>query len=233
MYRKATAQYTVADSKTAGSSEIDFATRAALGGSSGLNYTLTHETGLLTVYPASSACEVLRVNSPAGAVLSGSRITKTVSYGTPPMLIDVTVSDFAAWPLYSDSACTQEIPDRTMPLTLGENTAYLKVVAEDGEASRTYAVAIAVEKPKNELTDVSGMIPGGNVEIGGWIEATAVGDGMDNGSPHNGATRWLPWKWEVNPKGIFPEGGPYVARFNTAEMAPGPHTLTITFKEQL
>ncbi|MDD3269675.1 MAG: S-layer homology domain-containing protein, partial [Syntrophomonadaceae bacterium] len=91
---------------------------------------------------SSPLCSVLGVVLPANAVLNGLNINAAVSNGTTTQQIDVTVSDNAAWKLYNDSPCTNEITDKTMNLAVGGNTAYLKVTAQDGATYKIYTVTI-------------------------------------------------------------------------------------------
>ena len=56
--------------------------------------------------------------------------------------IGVAVSAGASWALYSDADCRNPLAGNVMPLEVGENTAYLRVIAEDTTTSKVYTVTI-------------------------------------------------------------------------------------------
>ncbi len=89
---------------------------------------------------------ITSVTAPAGAVLDNTAYTVTaaVTNDVTSQQINVTVSDNADWALYSDTACTQEISNKTMSLDEGANTAYIKVTAEDN-STQIYTVTITRE----------------------------------------------------------------------------------------
>ena len=72
---------------------------------------------------------VTAVNSPAGAIISGTNISADVANSTTSSTISLSVSPGASWKLYSDNDCTQEIANKTMILAVNTNTAYVKVSA--------------------------------------------------------------------------------------------------------
>ncbi len=89
----------------------------------------------------SSACEITSVSSPAEANLVDNDITAIVASTMSELTVDVAVSAGAAWKLYRDSECLVEIADKTMNLNYGNNTAYIKVTAEDG-TTKTYTLLV-------------------------------------------------------------------------------------------
>ena len=91
---------------------------------------------------ASSACDVASIESPAGATISGQTITANVANEVTSQVVSITTSPAASWKLYSDAACTNEIPNKTMQLSVGENTAYIQVTAEDGVTTKIYTIVI-------------------------------------------------------------------------------------------
>ena len=88
----------------------------------------------------SSACEITSVSCPAQANMSDNDITATVS-AMSELTVDVAVSAGASWKLYSNSACSNEIVNKTINLNDGNNTAYIKVTAEDG-TTKTYTLLV-------------------------------------------------------------------------------------------
>lgn len=108
---------------------------------------------IVTTSSKSGSSDIITVISPDGVQISGTNISANVSNGTSSLAINLNVSEKAAWKLYSDSACTTEIPDKTMNLSVGANTAYIKVIAEDG-TEKVYTIT---------LTRASASITGGGV----------------------------------------------------------------------
>ena len=93
----------------------------------------------------STACEVTEWNTPSSPTVSGTDISKTVDNGITQLTIDVNVSNGATWKLYSDSGCSSEIADKRLTLSVGDNTAYLKVTAEDESTNKVYTLTITRE----------------------------------------------------------------------------------------
>lgn len=93
---------------------------------------ITTKTYTINMRRLSNACDVLAVLSPTGGSINGTTITANIPHDPDSALINVTVSPSASWKLYSDPGCTTEIVSNTMDdLDVGENTAYIKVTAED------------------------------------------------------------------------------------------------------
>ena len=88
----------------------------------------------------SSACEITSVSCPAQANMIDNDITATVSTMSE-LTVDVAVSAGASWKLYRNSACSNEIVNKTINLSDGNNTAYIKVIAEDG-TTKTYTLFV-------------------------------------------------------------------------------------------
>ncbi|OCN02807.1 hypothetical protein A7X67_02825 [Clostridium sp. W14A] len=86
--------------------------------------------------------DLISVLSPSGAAISGFNITASVGSGTASIPVDVTVSKGAVWGLYSDPACTQAIANNTMTLGTGANTAYLKILSQDGVGLSIYTLTV-------------------------------------------------------------------------------------------
>lgn len=139
------------------------------------NYVLQYQNGTLTVVPLSTACELVSVSSPADSSIEDTSITATVANNVSSQIIDVTVSADATWALYSDMACTSEITGKTMSLSVGTNTAYIKILAEDGITTQTYTVTITRSAPAG-----GGGFGGGS--NGGPIEGGDSGDSSSRGN---------------------------------------------------
>ncbi|HML36224.1 MAG TPA: Ig-like domain-containing protein [Bacillota bacterium] len=89
----------------------------------------------------SSEKDVTDVTAPAGGGVSGTDITATVANSVSRQVVSLSVSPNAGWKLYRDAGCTMEIADKTMTLSVGANTAYVRVTAQDGSTKR-YAITI-------------------------------------------------------------------------------------------
>ncbi|MCL2500043.1 MAG: S-layer homology domain-containing protein [Defluviitaleaceae bacterium] len=112
----------------------------------------------------SNACDVIGVTAPSGASIDqiNGTITANAENGILNQVVTVTVSPDATWKLYSDAACTVEITDNTMTLSVGENTVYLKVTAQDGTATKIYTVTITRTSDNNNGGDNGGDNGGTN-----------------------------------------------------------------------
>ncbi|MCT4634371.1 MAG: leucine-rich repeat protein [Firmicutes bacterium] len=69
-------------------------------------------------------------------------VSKVVMGSVNTLTVDVNVSKYAQWELYSDEACTLKIADKIMSLEVGENKAYIKVVASDNVAEKKYSLIV-------------------------------------------------------------------------------------------
>ncbi len=103
----------------------------------------------------SSEKEVTSVTNPIGAVISGTNITATVANSVSSQVINLSVSAKASWKLYLDASCTSEIADKTMGLSVGTNTVYVQVTAENGSI-KVYTLTIT--RQDNSGTSGGGII---------------------------------------------------------------------------
>jgi hypothetical protein len=96
----------------------------------------------------SNKCNVMLVQLPENAEINGTDITANVGNEIKEQLIKVSTSISANWALYSDKECKNEITSKTMTsLVPGENTAYIKVTAENGTDTQIYKLVIIRAQP--------------------------------------------------------------------------------------
>ena len=113
------------------------------------------------------------VTEPAAAAISGTNITASVENIVTSQAINISVSPGASWRFYRDVACTDEIADKTMALSLGANIAFIQVTAEDGQ-TKLYAFAIARMNEQPDLSPSTKVIIGTSITFnGGTIQLTA------------------------------------------------------------
>ena len=125
------------------------ATATAVWGKNGSEYGISYTNGTnsgfiplnVTVY--SAECDVLSVQTPTGATITGQTITASVANSVTSQIVAVTTSPDASWKLFSDAACTSEIIGKVMTLAVGNNTAYIEVNAEDGSTKKVYTIVIS------------------------------------------------------------------------------------------
>lgn len=98
---------------------------------------------------------LISVLSPAGATTSGINIIASVENGTVSLPVNVTASAGAAWTLYSDPECTQVIANSTMLLQVGTNTAYLKIMSQDGSRMSVYSLTVIRAAANNNSRESS------------------------------------------------------------------------------
>ncbi len=96
---------------------------------------------ITTTHLQSEDADIASVVSPTGARISGTDILANVSNGIASLTVNAVVNEKASWKLYSDAACTSEIPNAAMSLVVGRNIAYLMVTAENG-ATKVYTITI-------------------------------------------------------------------------------------------
>ena len=102
---------------------------------------VTAEDGSVKIYTMSivrnksTAAKIIKLNFSKKAVIKGTNITLTVAKNIKQISVDVNVSSKATWKLYLDKACKKELTDKKMQLNVGINTAYLKVIAENGTSN--------------------------------------------------------------------------------------------------
>ena len=115
---------------------------AALNTTSGANYSLQYANGMLTISDKSAECDITDVITPVRAKISGTSISASVSNNTESVVVELKVSAGATWRMYSDLDCTNEITGNVMMLEIGQNMAYINVVAENGSTSKVFAITI-------------------------------------------------------------------------------------------
>jgi hypothetical protein len=104
----------------------------------------------------SSEAEITTVVSPEGCILSDTTITAKVSSDVESVDVKLVVSDGASYQLYKDKLCKTEYTNNVMPLSSGENTAYIKVTAEDGWTTNRYVIKVTrSEKVKSPVINSS------------------------------------------------------------------------------
>lgn len=98
----------------------------------------------LTPVFASTACDLISVTLPESSIVLNENIKAEIAGTVNSQKIDVTVSPNATWEIYSDAACTiPVVPAKTMSgLAVGTNTAYLKILAEDGVISKIFTITL-------------------------------------------------------------------------------------------
>ncbi len=84
---------------------------------------------------------VIGVLSPGEVKISGSNIMITVESDVSNLLLELDLSSGAAWKLYRDLFFTDEVSDKNLDLTFGQNMAFIKVTAENG-STNIYALSI-------------------------------------------------------------------------------------------
>lgn len=98
----------------------------------------------VTIIKDDGNCDIAGVTNPSGAAIIESSvaavIAASVANAVMSQIIDVEVKPGAVWKLYSDKACTTEISNKTMNLSVGTNTAYIKVTS--GMSEKVYAITI-------------------------------------------------------------------------------------------
>lgn len=143
-------------------------------------YTMTGETTWYAGWESlSDECNVVEVVMPANAVIASNSIDATVPLSVSSSIININVSDFATWALFSDAACQNEILTKKIDLSVGDNVAYIKVTAEDGTSSKIYPITITREA--NDPADVIGV-------IGGLAGAVITEDTIDKSVANNVTT---------------------------------------------
>ncbi|MCL1929558.1 hypothetical protein FWF93_00155 [Candidatus Saccharibacteria bacterium] len=111
------------------------------GFSGGIDYLKDSNSGFipLDVTVKSPAADIVEVLSPANATITEQTITASVENSVSSLVLDVIVSPAATWQTCADAACLT--PLGNMLLAVGENTAYIKVIAENGNV-KIYTVVI-------------------------------------------------------------------------------------------
>jgi hypothetical protein len=158
-------------------------------GSTNKVYTLTITRESATL---STVCDVTTWNTPSNPTIGnkvGTDIRKTVDNETTEITIDVAVSQNATWKLYSDNGCSSEIGNKKLTLNEGDNTVYLKVIAQDGSTNKVYTITITRES----------VVKVTSITVTGQGNATAI---TDNGGtlqisaevlPSNAENKGVTW----------------------------------------
>ena len=102
----------------------------------------------------SSACDILKITAPSKVAIKGSNMTATQANKVSNIQVKAIVSDKAVWELYKDKACTQEVANLKLKLKVGSNTAYIKVIAEDGTFKVYKLTMIRSKSSEAEITKV-------------------------------------------------------------------------------
>ena len=100
------------------------------------------------------------------------------------------------------------------------------------DLSTSVKVTVKGYSPKLASADnnyITGIKYNGVYTTQSKISFTAVGAGMDNDSPKNGDTRYVPMKWTVINTNIW-NSAPYTASFGLAQS--GDYTLQVIFRQQ-
>ncbi|MCT4620813.1 MAG: cadherin-like beta sandwich domain-containing protein, partial [Marinisporobacter sp.] len=141
-----------------------------------MNDVTFNVTQVVAAKPLSTDCDVTAITKPSGVTKNGTNITANVAYTTTSSIVDVSVSNDATWKLYSDANCNNEITNKRMNLNVGDNTAYIKVIAENGTTTKTYKIEIKRSvAPDSSAPYIIGTNPTNNtvnVEVYKKIEIT-------------------------------------------------------------
>jgi hypothetical protein len=130
----------------------------------------------------SSDCDVINWINPSSPTIDTQLITKTVSNATTQLMIEVLVSENASWKVYRDIECTNEITDKIMNFSVGVNTAYLKVTAEDNITLKIYTLNITRQAAaSNGNRNTTPSINASIMVNGQRIVAGTTADTMEDG----------------------------------------------------
>ncbi|MFA9464134.1 MAG: DUF5018 domain-containing protein, partial [Velocimicrobium sp.] len=131
----------------------------------------------------SSQSEVTKVMTPSKATIRSKTITATVSNKTNKLILKLTVSKNASWKLYKDKTCKKEVSNHKLKLSVGTNTYYVKVIAEDG-TNKIYKLIIKRRSASRKVIivatkyDFSDAVAGGVLasQLGGEVVRTGITD---------------------------------------------------------
>ncbi len=149
--------------------------------------------GISAIVEASTALsamtDIIVFNSPNGCRWSEDKKTITaanVMNAVTETVVDLIVSEGAVYQLYKDKLCKTAYIDNSMPLKIGENTAYIKVIAEDGWTNTVYTLKVTrqdkVEAPQINSPD-GYMEPGKMVEISTKTQGASIRYTLDGTRP--------------------------------------------------
>ena len=158
--------------------------------------------------PYQTIDDVLSCTVPGNATIAENTrtITAEVAPGTTSLTVDVTTSPGATWRLYSDFACTIEITDKVMNLSVGVNIKYIKVTSADGTIEKIYTLIVRVVTMPPPVLDVA--VGAGNVVLS-W-STNWPGFTLQSTTNLN-----LPSSWVSNPPPPLVSGGTYVVTNGT------------------
>jgi len=124
-------------------------------------YNGTDYASIVAQMNKSYLCTVDVVTTPEDAILGADTITANVPFATSSITVDVTPSENANWALYSDAECTSEIANKVMPLSIGANSTYVKVTAEDGLTTSIYTLTVTrvIDNASTDCDVISSTIP--------------------------------------------------------------------------
>lgn len=111
---------------------------------------------------SSSDCDVTAINMPAGSAdLKEGLLNATVPNATSVMTVNLTTSANSTWKLYSDYNYENEIGNKRLYLNPGSNYAYIKVIAQDNTATKTYLLVVTREAISGACDATSISLPCG------------------------------------------------------------------------
>lgn len=117
----------------------------------------------LHVLSSSSDCNVITVNSPFGAAITGELIFATVPNSISSITLDVTTSPNSTWKLFRDHDCTIEISNKRLDINAGNSiAAYIKVTAQDNTTKR-YIVVVFREAISSVSDVIAVTLPNGAI----------------------------------------------------------------------
>jgi hypothetical protein len=112
---------------------------------------VTAEDGTAKIYKLnitrskSTAATITNVTVPEKAVIKDKVLTASVANNIDTIVIKLATSKNATWKLYSDKACKKALTNTRMKLSVGVNTIYVKVTAENGTTSNLYTLKVTRE----------------------------------------------------------------------------------------
>jgi len=124
----------------------------------------------------------------------------------------------------------------SVPCLRVRNCDEIKLLEEDVNGGAEDGQPVYADSSNNKIKG-SGISGSGTEEdpyvvtAGVEFTLTASGDRQDADGNVIGDTRFVPHSWNVNPSGVFPEGGPYT--ITTQITKAGTYTLTVVYNEEV